>query len=173
MNWIDIGAFDADLRYWTFSQPITANLIKIQNSVLFPQQVKKPNFKGLIALTFDYKKFFQTQEFFSIEDEQLILFQDLDIGLEKRLAIRNISRYNNNAQWTVNAFVWDEIINPYVPTVLVDEQSISSNLSNDISQNLTDNLTQNLTENLTESLQNNNSNFDFRSRRRMINRSLF
>lgn len=124
MTWIDIGALDADSRDWQLTQPFTGNLIKLKNEVsTIPPLVS--NFRGLIALNYNFARFFNTQVFYSIPDEQLFLFQDFSINEIKRLAVRNISRLTKPQQWTIRAYVWDLVINPYNPNIAIDPVNLS------------------------------------------------
>ena len=112
MTWIDIGALDADSRDWQLTQPFTGNLIKIKNEVsTIPPLIW--NFRGLIALNYNFTRFFNTQVFYSIPHEQLFLFQNFNINETKRLAVRNISRSKKPNQWTIRAYAWDLVINSY------------------------------------------------------------
>lgn len=131
MAWIDIGAIDADRRDWQLSQPFTGNLIRIKNEVSNLDTLVS-NFKGLLGLTYNLTKFFDIKEIFSIPDDQLFLFQDFNINETKRLAIRNISRTTKPNQWTVRAYAWDAVINPYIPNIFVDSVELSPNSLNEI-----------------------------------------
>ena len=131
MGWIDIGAIDADLRTWQLSQPFTGNLIRIKNEVSNSETLVS-NFKGLLGLTYNMDRFFDIKEIFSIPEDQLFLFQDFNINETKRLAIRNISRTTKPNQWTVRAYVWDVVINPYIPNIFVDSVELSLNSLNEI-----------------------------------------
>lgn len=120
MGWIDIGALDADRRDWQLSQPFTGNLIKLVHEVGdIPPLIS--NFRGLLAI-YSNNSFFQIQEIFSIPNSQLFLFQDLNLGFNNQVAIKNISRLNKPNQWTIRAYTWDEVINPYIPNIIIDSE---------------------------------------------------
>lgn len=106
MAWLDIGAIDGDRRDWQLSQPFTGNLIRIKNEVSTSPPLIS-NFRGLIALNYNFARFFDIKVFYSIPDEQLFLFQDVNINETKRLAVRNISRLTKPQQWTIRAYVWN------------------------------------------------------------------
>lgn len=143
MAWIDIGAMDGDLRTWQLSQPFTGNLIKIKNDISNINTLVS-NFRGLIALNYNMMRFFDIREVFSTPEEQLILFQDFTINETKRLALRNISRSNKPNQWTVKAWVWDAVINPYIPNIIVDSDpvNLSSEALAEIQNLINDSVTQ-------------------------------
>lgn len=124
MTWLDIGALDADRRDWQLTQPFSGNLIKIKNEVSASPPLIS-NFRGLIALNYNFARFFNTQVFYSIPDEQLFLFQDFNINEVRRLAVRNISRLTKPQQWTIRAYVWDAVINPYIPNIIVDSDPVN------------------------------------------------
>lgn len=123
MTWIDIGAIDADRRDWQLTQPFTGNLIKVVNEVSASPPLVS-NFRGLIGLNYNFARFFDIQVFYSIPDEQLFLFQDFNINETKRLAVRNISYTTKPQQWTIRAYAWDAVINPYIPNIIVDSDPV-------------------------------------------------
>lgn len=105
MTWIDIGALDADNREWQLSQSFIGNLIKIENEVSSPT-LNFYRFRGLIGINYDFTHFFELKIFYSDPISQIFLFPDLPLISSKYIAIKNISKRNNNNQWTIRASAW-------------------------------------------------------------------
>lgn len=123
MAWINIGGFDADSREWQLSQPFEGNLIRIENQISSPT-LNLYNHRGLIAINYGFQDFVEIKVFYSTPKFQVFLFSDIDINISKYLAVKNISSRKNNNQWTINAYVWDVIINPYVPNIVIDSEPV-------------------------------------------------
>lgn len=110
MTWNNIGSLNAHKREWQLTSNFSGNLILIENNVSsVPEMIS--NFRGLIALNYDLDYFYDIKQVFSIPKKQLILFKDIDLGVEKRVAMRNISRLERPNTWNVNVYIWNSIIN--------------------------------------------------------------
>lgn len=157
MAWVELCSFDADKKDWQTSPPINFNLFKIKHSITSSNFTNNQYFQGLISLVQkdnNIYSFFDTKFIYSQNLSEIIYFPKLSYNpLETRLTVRNITKYKSNAQWTITAYYWDQIV---TTNNNLSEQSIN-NIEQIINTNNTVNLSpQSLAE--IENLINTNNN---------------
>lgn len=135
-QWILLGNINNNLREWQLSPPFQGNLIKLEMNVNANYKV----FRGLIGLYSD-DAFYNIREFFSTPNKQIFLFNDISFQFPLwSLAVRNITKYIGDFNWDINIYYYDEIINPYVPNLILDYPvSLSQESLDDIGEIVSNN----------------------------------
>lgn len=110
MGWLNIGGIDADRTEWQLTQPFEGNLIKVVSDVTSPS-FNIFNHRGLIALNYGLQDFYEIKVFYSSPRSQLFYFPNISLNKNKYLAVKNLTSRTNNNQWSLDCFVWDEIVN--------------------------------------------------------------
>lgn len=115
-DWIFLGNINNNLREWQLSPPFQGNLLKLEMESNTIYKV----FRGLIGL-YAENSYYNIQEFFSTPENQIFLFSDISFQFPSwQLAVRNITKYIGDFNWQINIYYYDEIINPYVPNLILD-----------------------------------------------------
>lgn len=140
MSWVDLGAFNADAKTWQYSQPTNFNLFQLVHEISSSTANQNYKLRGLISLAQKSNNKYALSQVKFIYSQNIVenfFFPKLSYEPdETRLAVKNITKYNTNAQWTIRAYYWDQIV---TNTNDLSEQSIN-NIQQIINTNNTVNL---------------------------------
>lgn len=114
MAWVELAFFNANEKNWQYSETTNFNLFQLVHQVPNATATKTYNFRGLISLVQKSNNKFALSQIKFIYSQNIVenfFFAKLSYEPEEtRLAVKNITKYNSNAQWTIRAYYWDQIV---------------------------------------------------------------